>query len=107
MWSFRSNPPPDAGCLYLTLPLAAPTHGTQDRERSHANDGHQAGGRLRDRDSEYLVRTLNQYTGAEDIAETLIFFLLGAGSRLITGETLIVDSGIHLGKLPPYAGGTE
>jgi HAE1 family hydrophobic/amphiphilic exporter-1 len=31
-----------------------------------------AGGRLRDRDSEYLVRTLNQYTGAEDISETII-----------------------------------
>jgi HAE1 family hydrophobic/amphiphilic exporter-1 len=31
-----------------------------------------AGGRLRDRDSEYLVRTLNQYQGADDIAETVI-----------------------------------
>ena len=50
---------------------------------------------------------LQEVATAEDIAETLIFFLLGAGSRLITGETLIVDSGIHLGKLPPYAGGTE
>lgn len=50
---------------------------------------------------------LREVAKAEDIAETLIFFLIGAGSRLITGETLIVDSGIHLGKLPPYAGGEE
>jgi len=50
---------------------------------------------------------LKEVATAEDVAETLIFFLLGAGSRLITGETLIVDSGIHLGQLPPYAGGKE
>jgi 3-oxoacyl-[acyl-carrier protein] reductase len=50
---------------------------------------------------------LKEVATAEDIAETLIFFLTGAGSRLITGETLIVDSGLHLGKLPPYAGGEE
>jgi 3-oxoacyl-[acyl-carrier protein] reductase len=50
---------------------------------------------------------LKEVATAEDIAETLLFFLIGAGSRLITGETLIVDSGIHLGKLPPYAGGEE
>jgi len=31
-----------------------------------------AGGRLRDRDAEYLVRTLNQYTGAQDIGETVV-----------------------------------
>jgi 3-oxoacyl-[acyl-carrier protein] reductase len=48
---------------------------------------------------------LQEVATAEDIAEALIFFLLGAGSRLITGETLIVDSGIHLGTLPPYSGG--
>ena len=34
---------------------------------------------------------------SEDIAETLVWFLVGAGSRLITGETLIVDSGILSG----------
>ncbi|TDJ45127.1 MAG: SDR family oxidoreductase [Gammaproteobacteria bacterium] len=50
---------------------------------------------------------LREVATAEDIAETLIWFLIGAGSRLITGETLIVDSGIHLGRLPPYAGGEE
>jgi 3-oxoacyl-[acyl-carrier protein] reductase len=53
------------------------------------------------------VLPLKEVATAEDIAETLIFFLIGAGSRLITGETLIVDSGIHLGTLPPYAGGKE
>ena len=50
---------------------------------------------------------LKEVATAEDIAESLIFFLIGAGSRLVTGETLIVDSGIHLGTLPPYAGGEE
>jgi 3-oxoacyl-[acyl-carrier protein] reductase len=50
---------------------------------------------------------LQEVATAEDVAETLIFFLIGAGSRLITGETLIVDSGIHLGPLPPYASGKE
>lgn len=50
---------------------------------------------------------LREVATAKDIAETLIWFLIGAGSRLITGETLIVDSGIHLGRLPPYAGGEE
>jgi 3-oxoacyl-[acyl-carrier protein] reductase len=50
---------------------------------------------------------LKEVATAEDVAETLIFFLIGAGSRLITGETLIVDSGIHLGPLPPYASGKD
>ncbi len=31
-----------------------------------------AGGRLRDRDAEYLVRTLNRFEGPEDIAETIV-----------------------------------
>jgi HAE1 family hydrophobic/amphiphilic exporter-1 len=31
-----------------------------------------AGGRLRDRDAEYLIRTLNQYTGVEDIGQTVL-----------------------------------
>ncbi len=31
-----------------------------------------AGGRLRDRDAEYLIRTLNQYTGVEDIGQTVV-----------------------------------
>jgi len=48
---------------------------------------------------------LKEVATAEDIAETLVWFLVGAGARLITGETLIVDSGIHLGPLPPYASG--
>jgi hypothetical protein len=33
----------------------------------------------------------------------LVWFLTDAD--LITGETLIVDSGIHLGTLPPYSSG--
>ncbi len=48
---------------------------------------------------------LNEVAHAEDIAETLVFFLIGAGSRLVTGETLIADSGMHLGPFPPYASG--
>ncbi len=31
-----------------------------------------AGGRLRDRDAQYLVRTLNQYDDANDVAETIV-----------------------------------
>lgn len=48
---------------------------------------------------------LKEVAHAEDIAETLVFFLIGAGARLVTGETLIADSGIHLGPFPPYASG--
>ena len=50
---------------------------------------------------------LKEVATAEDIAETLVWFLMGAGSRLITGETLIVDSGIHIGQLPPYSSGED
>ena len=50
---------------------------------------------------------LKQIAQPEDIAEALVFFLLGDGSRLITGETLIVDSGIHIGQLPPYSSGED
>jgi HAE1 family hydrophobic/amphiphilic exporter-1 len=32
-----------------------------------------AGGRLRDRESQFLVRTLNQFEGPDDIAETVVF----------------------------------
>jgi HAE1 family hydrophobic/amphiphilic exporter-1 len=39
-----------------------------------------AGGRLRDRDSEYLVRTLNQYGGTQDIAQTVVH---RDGSRVV------------------------
>ncbi len=50
---------------------------------------------------------LKQIAQPEDIAEALVFFLIGGGSRLITGETLIVDSGIHIGQLPPYSSGED
>ncbi len=46
---------------------------------------------------------LKKVATAEDIAEVLVWFLEGA--RLVTGETLIVDSGIHIGQLPPYSSG--
>jgi len=32
-----------------------------------------AGGRLRDRESEYLVRTLNEFTNLDDLGETILF----------------------------------
>ena len=50
---------------------------------------------------------LKEVATPEDIAEALVFFLDGPGSRLITGETLIVDSGIHIGQLPPYSSGED
>ncbi len=50
---------------------------------------------------------LKEIAQAEDIAEALVWFLVGEGSRLVTGETLIVDSGIHIGQLPPYSSGED
>ena len=44
---------------------------------------------------------LKQVATAEDVAETLVWFLEGA--KLITGEVLIVDSGAHSGSLPKYS----
>ena len=41
---------------------------------------------------------LKRVAKPEDVAEALIWFLEGA--TLVTGETLIVDSGLHLGQLP-------
>lgn len=46
---------------------------------------------------------LKKVATAEDIAAVLVWFLEAA--HLITGESLIVDSGIHLGQLPPYSSG--
>ena len=48
---------------------------------------------------------LKEVATAEDIAEALVWFLEGA--KLVTGETLIVDSGIHIGSLPAYSSGDE
>jgi 3-oxoacyl-[acyl-carrier protein] reductase len=42
---------------------------------------------------------LKKIATADDVAEALVWFLEGAS--LVTGETLIVDSGLHLGQLPP------
>jgi len=44
---------------------------------------------------------LKKVATAEDVAEVLVWFLEGAA--VVTGETLIVDSGLHLGSLPAYA----
>ena len=48
---------------------------------------------------------LQEVATAEDVAETLVWFLEGA--KLITGEVLIMDSGVHLGTLPAYSSGDE
>jgi 3-oxoacyl-[acyl-carrier protein] reductase len=42
---------------------------------------------------------LNKVATADEIAEALVWFLEGAS--VVTGETLIVDNGLHLGQLPP------
>lgn len=42
---------------------------------------------------------LKKIATAEEVAEVLVWFLEGAA--VVTGETLIVDSGIHIGQLPP------
>ena len=44
---------------------------------------------------------LKKVATADDVAEALVWFLEGA--KLITGETLIVDSGLHIGQLPPMS----
>mgnify|MGYP003682624759 FL=1 len=46
---------------------------------------------------------LKKVATAEEVAEVLVWFLFGAS--VVTGETLIVDSGLHLGPFPPYAKG--
>jgi 3-oxoacyl-[acyl-carrier protein] reductase len=46
---------------------------------------------------------LKRVATAEEVAEVLVWFLESA--TVITGETLIVDSGLHLGPFPPYASG--
>ena len=48
-----------------------------------------AGGRLRDRDSQFLVRTLNEYTGPEDVASTVILREDGRVVRL--GDVATVE----------------
>lgn len=42
---------------------------------------------------------LNAASGPDDIADSAVFFLTDA-SRHITGETLLVDAGMHLGYAP-------
>jgi 3-oxoacyl-[acyl-carrier protein] reductase len=42
---------------------------------------------------------LQKVATAEEVAEALVWFLEGAA--VVTGEVLIVDSGIHIGQLPP------
>jgi len=42
---------------------------------------------------------LKKVATAEEVAEALVWFLEGA--TVVTGEVLIVDSGIHIGQLPP------
>ena len=46
---------------------------------------------------------LKKVATAEEVAEVLVWFLFGAS--VVTGETLIVDSGMHLGPFPLYASG--
>ena len=51
------------------------------------------------------VLPLKQVAEPHHVAEVMVWFLEGA--PLITGETLIADSGIHLGQLPPLASGDK
>ncbi len=46
------------------------------------------------------VLPLRRVAMPEDVAEVLVWFLEGAA--LVTGETLIVDSGTHLGRIPSF-----
>lgn len=51
------------------------------------------------------VLPLKRVAEPEDVAEVLVWFLEGAA--LVTGETLIVDSGLHLGQLPTLSSGEK
>jgi 3-oxoacyl-[acyl-carrier protein] reductase len=42
---------------------------------------------------------LQKVPTAEQIAEALVWFLEGAS--VVTGEVLMVDAGLHCGRLPP------
>ncbi len=46
------------------------------------------------------VLPLRRVAMPKDVAEVLVWFLEGAA--LVTGETLIVDSGTHLGRIPSF-----
>ena len=48
---------------------------------------------------------LKQVAEPQDVAEVIVWFLEGA--PLVTGETLIADSGVHLGQLPTLASGDK
>jgi len=58
----------------------------------------------RDALREHIRRTtpLQVASGSEDIAEGALFFGSRA-ARHITGETLLIDAGLHLGSPPPLA----
>jgi 3-oxoacyl-[acyl-carrier protein] reductase len=45
---------------------------------------------------------LHVASGPDDIADSAVFFLTDA-SRHVTGETLLVDAGMHLGYAPLVA----
>ena len=62
--------------------------------------GDEAGQKLRERIAD--ITPLKVASKPEDIAEAALFFMSDA-ARHITGETLIVDAGLHLGT-PPQSG---
>ncbi len=62
--------------------------------------GEEAGRQLRERIAN--ITPLKVASKPEDIAEAALFFMSDA-ARHITGETLIVDAGLHLGT-PPQSG---
>jgi 3-oxoacyl-[acyl-carrier protein] reductase len=68
-------------------------------------------GGMGDEQYEAMIKTqgaqlpLKKVARPEDIAEVLVWFLESA--HLVTGESLIVDSGIHLGTLPAYSSGDK
>ena len=50
-------------------------------------------------DSVIATTPLEAASGPEDIADAAMFFVTDA-SRHVTGETMLVDAGLHLGKSP-------
>ena len=60
-------------------------------------DGEEATGRIRETISN--TTTLRVASKPEDIADAALF-LISDASRHVTGETLLIDAGLHLGVSP-------
>ena len=64
-----------------------------------------AGGRLRDRDAEFLVRTLNEFESLDDISDTVVFE--EEGRRVTLGDVASVSRGFKEREIISHVKGDE